>query len=321
LWRPIFQAVPPIRVMRPLRVVDDDRGMLNDFSNQIADIVSRAASSVVQVHGRRRPASGVICGDDTVVTLMSVVGRQESVQVRRQDREPLAGELVGWDTATSIAVLRVPGLGGGAVLPAETEARVGQVAIAVARSWSNALTASAGIVSVIGGPLRTGRRRAIERVIRTSAPMHDGFAGGALLDANGALLGVNTAASIRGFGVVIPASIAWAVAARVVEQGPVRRGYLGLAGQSVVLPPRQRDIAGRDRALLVVGVSPDTAAAAAGVLVGDVLLAVDDRSIDAPEDLLDLLMTIAPGRAVTLRLLRGEAAVEIGAVVGERPRG
>src|SRR6266403_257166 len=87
--------------------------------------------------------------------------------------------------------------------------RVGHLALAVARSWSNVVTASAGIVSVIGGPLPTGRRRAIDEVIRTTAPMHDGFAGGAFLDTAGGLVGVATAAAIRGLGIVIPASIAW----------------------------------------------------------------------------------------------------------------
>src|SRR5438876_3939015 len=100
---------------------------------------------------------------------------------------------------------------------ATTDARVGHLALAVARSWSNALTASAGIVSVIGGPLPTGRRRAIDEVIRTTAPMHDGFAGGAFVDTTGGLVGVTTASAIRGLGVVIPAAIAWQTAATVVQ--------------------------------------------------------------------------------------------------------
>src|SRR6185369_13229502 len=97
-------------------------------------------------------------------------------------------ELAGWDPTTSLAVLRAAGLGVRAITPAASPARVGNLALAVARSWSNAVTASAGLVSVIGGPLPTGRRRAIDQVIRTTAPMHDGFAGGAFLDTTGALV-------------------------------------------------------------------------------------------------------------------------------------
>ena len=99
---------------------------------------------------------------------------------------PIDAELVGWDPTTSLALLRAAGLGLPALTPGSTPPRVGHLALAIARSWSNALTASAGIVAVIGGPLPTGRRRAIDEVIRTTAPMHDGFSGGAFVDAGGA---------------------------------------------------------------------------------------------------------------------------------------
>ena len=85
-----------------------------------------------------------------------------------------------------VAALQVPGLKGRALAAAAATPRIGHLAVAVARSWSNVVTASAGIVSVIGGPLPTGRRRAIDQVIRTTAPMHDGFAGGAFIDTSGA---------------------------------------------------------------------------------------------------------------------------------------
>src|SRR5207248_5143311 len=115
-----------------------------------------------------------------------------------------------------------PNLGAAALKAAETPTRVGHLALAVARSWSNAVTASAGLVSVIGGPLPTGRGRAIDEVIRTTAPMHDGFAGGAFVDTAGRAIGVATAAEIRGLGVIIPASIAWKTAATLLEHGRVR---------------------------------------------------------------------------------------------------
>ena len=219
--------------------------MLNDISTQFADAVEAAAPSVVQVQGRRRPASGIVYGDDLVITTMRAIGREDGLHVRRHDGNTLDAELAGWDPATRLAVLRVPGLGAKALTPAATPPRVGHLALAVARSWSNAVTASAGIISVIGGPLPTGRRRAIDQVIRTTAPMHDGFAGGAFLDTSGALLGVATAAEIRGLGVIIPAAIAWKTAAAVVEHGSPRRGYLGIAGQSVRLPDTQQTQGGR----------------------------------------------------------------------------
>lgn len=297
--------------------------MLTNLSNQMADVIAAAAPSVVQVQGRRRPASGVVYGDEVVVTLMRALGRDDGIRVRRHDGETFDAELAGWDPATSLAALRVPGLQGRALAPSHHAARVGHLGLAVARSWSNALTATAGIVSVIGGPLPTGRRRAIDRVIRTTAPMHDGFAGGVFLDTAGGMLGVATAAEIRGLGVIIPTAIAWKAVATVLEHGGIKRGYLGIAGQPVTLPENQRDtgIAGdRDEALLVVGVNVDSPAARAGVLVGDVIVAFDGQPIDSPEDLLDLLTGDRVGREVSLRILRGGAGRDIAVSIGERPR-
>jgi S1-C subfamily serine protease len=239
--------------------------------------------------------------------------------VRRDDGTTLDAELAGWDPTTGLAVLRVPGLDTPPLTPSAAAPRVGHLALAVARSWSNVVTASAGIVSVIGGPLPTGRRRSIDQVIRTTAPMHDGFAGGAFLDTAGGLIGVATAASIRGLGVVIPAAIAWKTAATVIEHGSLKRGYLGLAGQPVALPESQRGADGRDHALLVVGVTSGAPAATGGVLVGDVLLAFDGHPVEGPEQLLDLLLGDRVGKPVTLDILRGGTSTQLTVTVGERP--
>src|SRR5262245_57925922 len=168
--------------------------VLTTLSNDLADAVAAAGPSVVQVHGRRRPASGVVYQEDVVITSARALGREDGLHVRRADGTVFDAELAGWDPATGLAVLRVAGLGTPPLKPAETTARVGHFGIAIARSWSNNVTASAGIVAIIGGPLATGRRRAIEEVIRTTAPMHDGFAGGAFVDSEGRLIGLATAA-------------------------------------------------------------------------------------------------------------------------------
>ena len=293
--------------------------MLNELSTQLADAVDAVSASVVQVQGRRRPASGLVYADDIVLTTMRAIGGDDGLRVRRQDGTVLDAELAGWDPTTSLAVLRVAGLGLPPVGLSATTPRVGNLALAIARSWSNSVSASAGIISVIGGPLRTGRRRAIDHVIRTTAPMHDGFSGGAFIDASGGLIGVTTATTIRGTTVVIPAAIAWAAAQRVLEHGQTRRGYLGVMGQSVSLSASQSSASGRETAVLVVGVAPASAAASAGVLVGDIVLGLDDASTASPEDLLDLLANQAVGRQAHLKVLRGTAAVDVPVTIGERP--
>ena len=293
--------------------------ILLSVSNQMTDTVAAIAPSVVQVQGRRRPASGVVYAADVVLTTVRALGREDGLRVRTHDGRALDAELAGWDPATGLAVLRAASLGVASAAPAETSARVGHLAIAVARSWSNALTASSGIVSVIGGPLRTGRGRAIDEVIRTTAPMHDGFAGGAFVDTSGRLLGIATAAEIRGLAVVIPAAIAWKTAADVLQHGRLKRGYLGLAGQPVTLPDRQRGTDGREQALLVVAVTAGSPADAAGLLIGDVMLDFDGHPVEAPEDLLDLLAGDRVGTSVPVRVLRGAAIQELTVRVGERP--
>src|SRR5687767_14104805 len=247
------------------RLCHDGR-MLTQLSNQIADIVDGVSPSVVQVQGRRAPASGLVYAADLVLTTARAVGREEHPRVRRPDGEVLEGELVGWDPTTRLALITVPGLNA-PPLTAGALPRVGQIAVAVARSWSNVVTATAGLVSVIGGPLPTSRHRAIEQVIRTSAPMHEGFSGGALLGTDGGLLGVATAASIRGLGVCIPASSAWAAAASLLERETLRRGYLGNAALPVGEARRLSAAAGVGEALLVVRVEDRPPAEEAGLLV------------------------------------------------------
>ena len=288
------------------------------FSDHIADVVAAVAPSVVQVHGRRRPASGLVFRDGLVVTTSRALGREDRLRVRTDDGSDHEAELAGWDPATTLVLLRVNNLGRPAGVPASVAARVGHLAFAVGRSWSNAVTATSGLVSVIGGPLPTGPGRSIDRIIRTTAPMHGGFAGGALVDARGEVLGVTTAAEIRGLGVVIPADIAWKTAADLAEHGTLERGYLGVAGQTVRLPERQREGEGRAEGLLVVGVSNESPAEAAGVLVGDVITVFDGRAIASAEDLLQLLERERIGRPVTVRVVRGGTAVDLSVTVGSR---
>ena len=288
---------------------------LADVSNQLADAVETAAASVVQVHGRRQPASGVVRANDIVLSTTRAVGGEEGIVVRTHDGRDVPAELIGWDPATHLVALRAAGLNLPA-LAAGQAPRVGHLALAIGRSWSNALTASAGIVSVIGGPLPTGRGRAIEEIIRTTAPMHRGFAGGAFVNTNGELLGIATAAEIRGLGVVIPAAIAEKTLESLVRHGRAKRRYLGVAGQSVRLAAAQQKESASERGVLVVRVLDGSPAERAGVLVGDVLFALDGQSTDSPERLLDLLAT-GSGTTSTLRVLRGASAVGLTVELGE----
>ena len=292
---------------------------LSVFSDQLADAAESGGASLVQVAGRRQPASGVVFAPDLVLTTTRALGREDGLRVRAADGRLLDAELAGWDPASTLVLLRVPGLGVTPATPAPTSPRVGHFALALGRSWSNALTASAGIVSVIGGPLPTGRGQSIDRVIRTTAPMHGGFAGGALVNVSGQVIGICTAGQIRGLGVVIPADIAWPIGTRLAEQGTPKRGHLGLAGQPVALPDRFKGDDERTHALLVVGITAGGPADRAGLLVGDLVTKFGDSPVQSPVDLLRLLESDSIGRMVTVEIVRGGVAQQLEVTVGVRP--
>jgi serine protease DegQ len=291
---------------------------LATLSEDIANAVAAVEPSVVQVHGRRRSVTGVAYTNTIVVTSARALGREDGVKVTAGDGRSASAELAGWDPASGLAVLRVDGLDLKAATLSGSQPRVGQIALAVARSWSNSLTASAGIVAVIGGPLRTGRGHSLEQIIRVTAPLHDGFAGGAVVDAAGGLIGIATAAKIRGLAVAVPAGIAWKSVAYVLEHGRPKVGFLGLSGQPVELPERQRVEGSGDRGLLVIAVAAGGPAEAGGVLIGDLVVGFDQHPIGSTDDLLTLLTADRVGRALPLRVLRGGAVRDITVTVGER---
>ena len=292
---------------------------LSSLSNDLAELTAAGAASVVQVSGARRPASGIVHGADTIITTARAIGREDGLRVRLPDDTTVDADLVGWDPSSGVALLRSRSpLNLAPPAVSDETARSGQIALALARSWSNVVTASAGIVAVVGGPLRTGRRRQLEQVIRITAPLHDGFAGGAVFGASGTLIGIATAAQIRGYAVVIPASIAWASAAQVLVSGTPRRGFIGVAVQSVDLPQSQR-ADGRERALLVVGITPSGPAESAGINVGDLIVAVDGKPISSSEELLDQLSGRKAGETITVATLRGGNARDVSITVGAKP--
>jgi S1-C subfamily serine protease len=280
---------------------------LQSLSNELAGIVSSVAPSVVQVQA----VSGVVYANDFILTNARALGREDGLRVRAGDGRTIEAELHGWDPATGLALVRASGLNIVPATQAGTPARVGNLALAIGRSWSNAVTASIGIVSIIGGPLRTGRGRSIDEVIRTTAPMHDGFAGGAFVDMAGEVIGIATAAEIRGLGVIIPATIAWKTAASLLEHGKIRRGYLGIAGQPVRLTDDQA-------ALLIIEVKSDSPAAKAGLRVGDSITSFDGHAVEEPEDLLDLLVEERVGKTIDVSIVRGDGAKDVKVTIGER---
>ena len=156
-------------------------------------------------------------------------------------------------------------------------------------------------------------------MIRIQHEPHGALNGGVLLDTSGHALGIITSVAIRGTTVVIPASLAWAAATKVATEGGTRQGFLGVSSMAVPIPERQR--AGRSQAfgLLISQVSAHSPADAAGLMVGDVLVAFDGQPIEEAGDLITRLRGSGVGKPVPITVLRGAAAVDVSVTVGERP--
>jgi serine protease Do len=290
----------------------------SSLSNQIADAVAQAGPSVVQVSAQRRPVTGVVFAEDHVLVPAHALD-DDSVAVRRADGQTIDGQILGRGIAPGFAVVRAPSLGVPPIVAA-AEPRVGQLAIAVGRTWSGGMMASVTNVTVVGGPLRTGRTSRLDRVIRIAQPPHGALTGGVLIDGNGLALGIVTGAAIRGTTIVVPSALAWGIGEQIVASGGTRQGYLGVTSTTVEIPERQRGGRSEQHGLLVTGLVGGGPADTAGVFIGDVLVSFDGVAIQEPEELVMRLRGSRIGQGVPVQLLRGGAVQQVSVTIGERPR-
>ena len=298
-----------------------EASVLGVLSDGMADAVERIGPSVVQVNGRRRrAASGVVYAAGKVLTASHVVEREENLSISTHDGRTLEAHFVGRDPSTDLAVLEAAGIDGPvASQKAVGELRIGQVALAVARPSREGVRASFGIVSAVGGPLRTGRGTMLERYVQTDATPYPGFSGGPLIDVGGTVIGVTTLGLARGVVLAVPSEVAWRVAGTLSERGSIKRGYLGILSQPVHLPATQRSgLENQAGGLLVVGVEDGSPAGKSGILVGDVLVSLDDTPVVDTDELQALLTGDRVGREVPVGVVRGGELRTLRLTIGER---
>lgn len=293
--------------------------LLAALSGRLAGAVEKVGASVVRVNGRRRrPSSGVIYAPGLVLTASHALEREEDVTVGTDDGRTLPASFAGRDPSTDLAVLRVEGLESVATA-AEGEPRIGELALAVGRSGrGDGPRASLGVVSTVGGPLRTWRGGRLERYIGTDATPYPGLSGGALVDARGSVLGILTTGPMRGAALAVPAGLAWGVARAIEERGTVKRGYLGILSQPVRLPDGGRLGLTQRGGLLVVGVEDGSPAGNGGLMIGDILVTLDGQPVEDTEDLLVLLTGERVGKSVPVKVVRGGEPHTLDVTVGER---
>lgn len=286
------------------------------LTNDITAAVSAAAPSIVQVHGRRRMAAGVFIADHLIATTAATSEDTVAVLV---DGQTLDGQVLGRASASGLTIVRVDNVDR-APLAIGAEPAPGHLAVAIGRTWSGAVMATLAPVTVVGGPLRTGRSTSLERVIRIQQPPHGALTGGALIGSDGALLGIVTSFAIRGTTVVIPAATVVQEAAHVERDGGSRQGFLGIGSLPVAIPERQRGGRADTAGLLVTQIASGSPADQAGLLVGDVIVAFGGEAVPDPEQLLTSLRGNRIGAAVPVTVIRGTAPVDVTVTVAERPR-
>lgn len=296
--------------------------VLSTLSEELATTVSHASQGVVRLEARRRlPASGVVwSADGVIVTAHHVVERKESIRVGLPDGSDVEATLVGRDPATDLAVLSANAKG---LTPARwneaDDLRVGHLVLALGRPGQT-VQATLGIVSALGGSWVTPARGRLGRYLQTDVVMYPGFSGGPLVDAGGTFLGLNTSAILRGITVTVPSVTVRQVVETLMAHGRMRRGYLGVGAQPVRLPPALAQELGLETGLLLVSVAPESPAERDGMLLGDIIVALDGQPVRHIDDLQALLDGTPIGTPVKTRVVRGGKVQELTVSTGERSR-
>lgn len=298
-------------------------GFLQSLSNEVAAVVERVGPAVLHVrtldarNGRLGSGSGVIVTPDGyALTNHHVVKGAAAIEASLEDARTVVADVIGSDPATDLAVLRIPAAAAlpHAELGDSNALRVGDFAIAVGSPFGLVRSVTAGIVSALGRTLGHPNGRAMEGMIQTDAPLNPGNSGGPLVNAEARVVGVNTAIlGGQGLCFAVPSNTASFVLSEILQHGRVRRAFLGLAIEEVLLPVRlQRELGlAHARGALVRGLDAKGPAAAAGVRAGDVIVGFAGSSIRSVADLHRRLGASAIGVRAPLTIVRDGRQVEL----------
>ncbi|MFG6137570.1 Do family serine endopeptidase [Halomonas sp. B23F22_10] len=317
----VEQAAPAVVNVYSSRVVKrDSHPLMSDpfFRQFFGDDAPRRQRMLSSL------GSGVIVSDDGyVLTNHHVIRGADQIQVALRDGRETLAEVIGTDPESDLAVLRIdlddlPVI----ELSDSDQAAIGDVSLAIGNPFGVGQTVTMGIISA------TGRSHlglnAYEDFIQTDAAINPGNSGGALINPEGALVGINTAIFSRsggsqGIGFAIPANLARSILEQIVTQGRVIRGWLGIEAQE--LNPELAASFGlaAPTGVIIAGVVPDGPADAAGLQPGDVLLEVNDRPILDPRQTMSDIADIEPDTELPVTVVRGGESLEITLRVAERP--
>jgi len=308
----------------PVSLEDDS---LDPYSRTVIRAVEKVSPSVVNIEivqdaARRggaqpgRPGEGrgagsgfIFTPDGFVLTNSHVVERAQEIDVTLNDGRRLRATLVGDDPDTDLAVVRISAPGLQAIALGDSQSvRVGQLVIAIGNPYGFQCTVTAGLVSALGRSLRSRSGRLIDNVLQTDAALNPGNSGGPLVTSRGEVIGVNTAMILPAQGLCFAIAIDTAkfVAGRLIKDGVIRRGHLGLAGQNVPLPRRFVRHHGLtvESGILVISIESGSPAGRAGLAEGDVIIGFGDKPVGGIDDLHRLLTDVGTGGPASLTVLR-----------------
>ena len=305
----------------------DDAHLLDAYSAAVTGAVDAVGPAVVKIDGGRGSGSGVLfTPDGLILTNCHVVDDARAMRVVTADGRVTPGETIGLDADTDLAVVRIDA-SSGAPLPWATlgdsrAVRVGQIAIAIGNPYGFHHSVTAGVVSALGRTLRARSGRLMDDVIQTDASLNPGNSGGPLVTTRGVVIGINTAMILPAQGIcfAIASNTARYVAARLIRDGRIRRSYIGVAGQTTPVP---RAVARANQlavtaGVLVVSVEAGSAATAAGLREGDVVLAFAEEPVTGVDDLHRLLTDQRIGIPAAMTILRRGARRTVTIVPRER---
>jgi S1-C subfamily serine protease len=295
------------------------------LSNALAQATDRAAASTVAVHTEPRgSSSGVVWRRGVIVTADHALRRDEGIQATLPDGRVVPVSLAGRDASTDLAVLRCEEVSA----PTEQTTDVfsikpGSLALVVGRTRASGPVAALGAVSLVVAERRAWTGAALAPYIRLDIGVQPTAIGGAVIDAHGRLMGIATPRFARFGAIAVPAPTVNRVVDVLLQKGHIPRGYLGVGLQPVRLPDVLRRTLKRDdkTAAIVLEVEPEGPAYKAGMVIGDILVALAGRAITRLEDVHGQLGGESIGKSLPIKFIRGGALQEANIVVGERAHG
>ncbi len=293
-----------------------DASALDAYSRVVADVVDRIGPSVVRIDAKRNgrsagAGSGVIVSPDgLILTNSHVVQGSRAVEVTTLEGRELRARVLGDDPDCDLALLRVDD---SVTLPAaklgdSSKLRRGQIAIAIGNPLGFDATVTAGVVSALGRSLRSKSGHMIEDVVQTDAALNPGNSGGPLVSSAGEVIGINTAIIMGAQGIcfAVASNTAHFVLGEIARHGRVRRAYLGLGAGTTPIPRRIALRLGLNQVngARILNIEQSGPADHAGLLTGDLIIALDGALVNGVEDLLRLLDADKIGRTISVDFLR-----------------